>query len=73
MSVADHIIAKFGSMAALAKALGHRHATTVQGWKDRGYIPAPRQQEVLDAAQRHGVDLTHADFFPQDRIDETAA
>ena len=63
MTQAEHIIDKFGSMAALAAALGHRHPTTVQGWKQRGFIPARRHQEVLDAAKQHGIELAPDDFF----------
>ena len=37
--------------------------STVQSWKYAGVIPARRQAEVLDAARREGVVLTHADFF----------
>lgn len=59
---AARIIGKFKSQAALARELG-RPPTTVQGWKDRGFIPAHHQQEVLEAAHRLGVDLAPADFF----------
>ena len=47
----------------MARALGHRHASTVQGWKERGVIPARRANEVLDAARSLGIDLEPADFF----------
>ena len=63
-SQAEHIIGKFGSLGALSRALGHRHASTVQGWRERGFIPAPQQLAVLEAARANGIDLTPADFFP---------
>ncbi len=63
MTQAERIIEKFGGLTALAKALGHRNPTTVQGWKDRGFIPSSRQQEVLNLALVLGVDLSPADFF----------
>lgn len=66
MTQAEHIISKFGGLAALAKALGHRHPSTVQGWKERGFVPAPQQQAVLDAAKDNGVKLAPADFFVTD-------
>lgn len=63
MTASDHIIKKFGSMSALADALGHKHPTTVQGWKERGTIPSRQQPLVLRVAQERGIDLTPADFF----------
>lgn len=78
MSHAGSIIAKFGGASSLARTLGHRHATTVQSWKKSGVIPAKRQQGVLDAAKRLGIDLSPADFFEagetvSDRSEERAA
>ena len=63
MKRSDAIIDRFGGLSALARALGHKHVTTVQGWKLRGVIPAQRQQEVLDAALRLGIELAPVDFF----------
>ena len=63
MKPAEQIIEKFGGISACAKILGHRNPTTVQGWKERGFIPARQQREVLEAARREGIDLDPADFF----------
>jgi D-beta-D-heptose 7-phosphate kinase/D-beta-D-heptose 1-phosphate adenosyltransferase len=63
MTPAQRIIASFGGVTALARALGHRGPTTVQGWKQRGLIPARRQQQVLDAGQALGISITPQDFF----------
>ena len=63
MTACHHIIDSFGGLTALSRALGHKHVTTVQGWKQRGIIPAHRQQEVLNAARRLGIDMSPADFF----------
>ena len=63
MNQAERIIERFGGLSALARTLGHKHATTVQGWKERGYVPARQQAEVLEAAKREGIDLDPADFF----------
>ncbi|MGO4125697.1 carph-isopro domain-containing protein [Inquilinus sp. YAF38] len=78
MKACDDIIDRFGGLTSLARALGHKHASTVQGWKQRGVIPALRQQEVLNAALRLGIDLSPADFFepvdtPHKRREERAA
>jgi hypothetical protein len=62
-SQADRIIEKFGGITALARALGHKHPTTVQGWKDRKFIPAKHQADVLNKARDLGLDLTTDDFF----------
>ena len=62
-SPAASIIAKFGGMSALARSLGHRNPTTVQGWKQRGFIPARRQSEVLEAARAGGIELSPAEFL----------
>ena len=55
-TVAD-IIKEFGGLQAMTRALGHRHPTTIQAWRDRGVIPNWRQHEILEAAKRKGVDV----------------
>lgn len=67
MNAVDRIVEKFGGITAMARALGHRHPTTVQGWKARGVIPARRQQQVLDAARANGIALSPGDFFEAPR------
>lgn len=47
----------------MARALGHKYSTTVQGWRGRGYIPSRQQQAVLNAARAAGITLAPADFF----------
>lgn len=59
----ERVIRMFGGMTALAKALGHGHPTTVQGWKDRGVIPSRQIPFVLEAAKREGLNVSVADFF----------
>lgn len=63
MNIAASIIDKFGGINAMARALGHRNASTVQGWKATGFIPARRQSHVLETAQRLGLNVTPSDFF----------
>lgn len=60
---AEYIIEKFGSVSALAKKLGHKHPTTVDGWKRRGWIPADQQPNVLRVGQELSPPLTTSDFF----------
>ena len=62
MSYAERIVEKFGGTRPMAGLLGVP-PSTVQSWKDAGVIPARRQGEVLDAARREDINLTHADFF----------
>lgn len=59
---ADVIIRKFGGIHATARALGHPSASTVQGWRMRGFIPSKQHQKVWDAAKKAEVKLNLADF-----------
>ena len=61
-SQAEHVINILGGVNAAARLLGHRNPSTVQGWKESGFIPGRRQQEVLDAARAAGLPLTEQDF-----------
>jgi hypothetical protein len=62
MKPADRIIDRFGGLHATAKALGHRHVTTVQGWKERGYIPGKQIPAVLRAARSLNIKIELQDF-----------
>ncbi len=62
MNVAECIIAKFGGVRKAAKK-GKWAPSTVQSWKDAGYIPARRQPEVLEAGRDLPDPVTPADFF----------
>lgn len=55
---AERVIRKFGGLTALSKALGHQNPTTVQGWKERGFIPVRQQGAVLAAARAKGIELS---------------
>ena len=59
---AQRIIGKFGGVYPMARALGHRHPTTVQGWLSRGYVPPRQHNSIWEAAQREGVELKLSDF-----------
>lgn len=56
------IIARFGGVRALARLLD-LPSTTVQGWFERGVIPARRQTDLLTAAGRAEIGLAPQDFF----------
>lgn len=73
MNIADNIIQRFGGLTALSKALKHNNVSTVQGWRDRGVIPARQQSAVLQAARDLGVPLTPSDFFDLTHKDGEAA
>lgn len=57
-------ITKLGGISAVARGLGHRNVTTVQGWWDREIIPAHRQREVLALAERLGAGVQAEDVIP---------
>jgi NAD(P)H-hydrate epimerase len=62
------IIQQFGGIRPMARILtratGRRvPPTTVQGWAQRGIIPASRQGDVLAAAKAEGLALGPEDFF----------
>jgi TorA maturation chaperone TorD len=61
----DAVIDSFGGLSRLARALGHTHVTTVQGWKDRGAIPLKHHARILDAAQRLGIQLRRYDLLDE--------
>lgn len=58
---ADYIIAKFGGVNAMARAI-RITPSTVQGWRERGSIPERRWKEILRAAHEQHVEVRAADF-----------
>jgi len=59
-SVAEEVIQAFGGLTKAAKALGHKHVTTVDGWRRSGRIPPWRKPEIIVAAKRAGIPLPEA-------------
>ena len=57
MDNAKSIISLFGGINPMARALGHKHASTVQGWSDTGRIPPWRIHEIKEAAERLEIEL----------------
>jgi len=54
---AERVIAKFGGIRPLADALGYT-PSTVQGWGERGVIPARQIPKVIAAGRSAGVPVT---------------
>lgn len=69
MNPAQHVIAKLGGFAAVAKITGvhvsrvHRWTYTRESGGTGGVIPSRHQQPMLDFARESGVNLKPADFF----------
>ncbi len=62
MTPAAFIIDRFGGTRKAAAALG-APVSTVQSWKEAGFIPAKRQAEVLRTARTIGVKIQPEHFF----------
>ena len=58
------VIVSLGGISALARGLGHRNPSTVQGWWERDVIPAHQQAFVLEAARVAGLGLEPSDLIP---------
>ncbi len=53
---AHGVVASFGGIRPMANKLGVA-VSTVQGWRERGSIPAGRHAQIRAAAKKHGVEL----------------
>lgn len=71
MNYVEELIDLFGGLSSFSRRLGHKHPTTVQGWKDRGSIPTKYWGEILQLANTDGIDLG-PEFFVSRTI-QTAA
>lgn len=56
------IFDRFKGTRKLAAALGIP-PSTAQRWKQSGVIPSRRQSDILAAASRLGLDITHEDVI----------
>lgn len=61
-SQAARVIGRFGGIRPMAAKLGVA-VSTIQGWKQRGRIPAERREALLAVARRLGVPLAPDDFL----------
>jgi hypothetical protein len=66
-----NVISELGGISAVARGLGHRNVTTVQGWWDREIIPAQQQRCVLDFAASMGCPIDPNDVIPAPRLKAT--
>ena len=53
----EQLIENFGGLSAMARMLGHKNPTTVQGWKQKKRIPEWRMKEVLEVAQKNNIHI----------------
>lgn len=60
---AEYLINRFGSIAATARALGHRNPSTVQGWKERGSVPVQQFQRLIEAGATLHPPLEQREYF----------
>ena len=61
----QQVIARFGGIRPMASKLGVA-VSTVQGWRERGAIPARHHARVLEAARTEGLDIGPADLSAAD-------
>ena len=57
MKVLQGIIDAFGGIRPMGRKLGVSHQI-IYDWNTRGVVPARRQQQVSDAADELGIDLS---------------
>lgn len=65
MTHVEQIITQFGGLSAMAKALGHKNPTTVQGWKNANKIPDWRFHEIEKAAEEQKISLPKLEGTPK--------
>lgn len=69
---AEEIIEKFGGIRPMATKLGIA-ATTVQGWKKRGIIPAARIDDIIKVASQNNIDLSVGEKAAANKTSESKA
>ena len=60
---AERIIKRFGGIHAMARILGHKHASTVGGWKAKGQIPQWHHVKIMKAAKKNNIPLQPTEFL----------
>lgn len=71
-NIAELVIQAFGGLTKTSEACGHRHVTTVDGWRRSGRIPSWRRPELIAAADRLGVTLPDEFLRPAIAASEAA-
>lgn len=69
---APDVIAAFGGIRPMASKLGVA-VSTVQGWRERGSIPAARHAQIQATAESHGIPLDPATLAASDRGGDVAS
>lgn len=62
--IVDEVIAAFGGLTPMAKALGHKHITTIDSWRKAKRIPHWRRHEIAEGAAKANVRLP-ASFYDE--------
>lgn len=62
MTPAQHIIDMLGGTRRAAALIGVP-PSTVQSWKETGFVPARRQAHILDVAAANGIAISASDFI----------
>lgn len=63
MKQADRIIELLGGARQASEILA-APVNTVRSWQTSGFIPAHRQDDVIECADKAGIKITPWDFFP---------
>lgn len=69
MNPVQKIVERFGSLSAMARAVGVP-VSTAQWWRDNGVIPARRQAALLRAGAKLDPPLSPADLIMEGASDE---
>jgi len=56
------VFQKFGGIRPMAAKIGDVPASTVKSWHKKRNIPSWRHASILEAAARHGVQITAAEL-----------
>lgn len=59
----ERIVKRFGGDSAMARALGVKFASLIQGWRERGAIPVRHHALILDKAVELDIRMEREDFI----------
>jgi len=68
---AQAVVDRFGGTRAMADAMG-LPPSTIQSWKNVGFIPAQHQQRVWLAARQRSIPLTADDIIGIPKMEKAA-
>jgi hypothetical protein len=57
------VLARFGNVREAAAKIG-RAPSVIQYWRENNRIPAHAMSSVLQAAERHGIEVSASDLIP---------